>query len=455
MINRINISYLSSELLLLSLSLITTVLMVADVLVTPKFVVHLHFYVYMAMLALDFKTHKCFRLFQMWIMGFVFVILAEMILLVEDGNLPSSYIIPFAYLLSANAVLLGSYLLYKPKRMILKSAKYITDNQPYGTVILFMVIVYVLMNYTLAFKAFETGSRGGGGGIGSLGSGTFAGSLFGGLALLLPALIGHYSLKRGGVITGLVLALPVFLLQMLGGTRYKLLFAVLPFFIITGIIKVKRSRSRNLIIAFVSLLLLAGAASFAKDIRNTGINDYLNQQQYAQHPDAKPSLLAKLAKNMSPEGCVYMTRMANDYFSNHDLHYGRESGFVFYFWIPRAIWKDKPTQLDYWLIRKYERVSENHSSASGFTGEIRADFGAFSYFILILWGFLLKYAESYVSCVYSVKEPIFNKVFAATLYPYVFFFVRSPLTASFSFIGECVIYLLMCRLMTERKPLQA
>lgn len=451
MLQNVNNKYIHIEILLLLLSLLSTMMMYLDV-ASPKLVVHLHFYIYVIMIAEDFIHHKRFRLFQIWILGFVFMLLSEMILIVENSNVDESYISAFSYLFSANAILLVSYILYKPKYNTDLHIRYVVKSNYYGILIITFVITYLLMNYAFILNAFENGARVGSGDGTSLGTGTLSGALMGGLSLLLPALIAHYSkLNNLKYSYAFILATPILIFQMLGGTRFRLLFATLPFLIILDLVSVRKTTLRNHFTALLFLLGLVFAASFVKEIRNTGINDYFNIQQYANRGTSNTSFLANLAGEMSPEGCVKMTIMANDYFSKHELHYGRESGFIFIFWIPRSVWKDKPTQLDHWLIRQYEQISSNYSSASAFTGEIRADFGFLSYLILILWGFLLKYAEIYVHRILSIDKPIFNKIFAATLFPYVFFFVRSPLTASFSLIGECIIYFILCKVLTKRK----
>ena len=146
-----------------------------------------------------------------------------------------------------------------------------------------------------------------------------------------------------------------------------------------------------------------------------------------------------------------MTELANDYFSTHSLRYGRETSIILYFWVPRAIWPDKPTQLDHWLIREYnKRVPDGHSTASGFTGELRADFGMFSLFFVFVGGMLLRRGDAYVEQVFLSSDNI-NKILAACFFPYVFFVVRSPLAATQTFIFELVIFFIIKRFMTEKK----
>ena len=152
-------------------------------------------------------------------------------------------------------------------------------------------------------------------------------------------------------------------------------------------------------------------------------------------------LIVRLASNMSPEGVVRMARLADRYFADHSLHYGRETGFVLYFWVRRRFFPEKPTMLDYWLIREYNPlVSEKYTTASGFLGELRADFGWFSLLFVFLFGMLMRRLDDFSSAVFSAGNSSFDMVLASLLYPWVFFFVRSPVTSTISLLWELVLF---------------
>ena len=446
--------YIFSETSLLVLSLFCIVMMKIYVM-SPTLCVDLHFYIYVIMFTLDFVQHKRFRLIQFWLLGFVFIILSEMIIISEDGKMLNSYIDSLSYILFANDFFLTSYLFYNPPTESYLKVRQITNEKLFNLSAIIFTIIYIILHAGLITKAIYEGSRGGSSDItsGSGGVDLFA-IFFGGLSLLLPALIAM-CLKMGNNKNGIlyyIMAISIIMLQMLGGTRFMLLFAALPFLIVLGVISVNKQSMRRHTIAVSTMIILAMAANFAKEVRNFGILEYQNKIEYLD--DNYPhSFLGNAAREMSPEGCVKMNRMAMDYFSSHDFHYGKETAFILYFWIPRSIWKDKPVMLDYWLIRKYEDVAVNHSSASGFMGEIFADFGYFSLVVLIIWGCVLKRMELYVYKVFSVKGPILDKVFASSLFPYVFFFIRSPLTSTMQLISVFVIYLLISKFYTKKEVL--
>jgi len=214
---------------------------------------------------------------------------------------------------------------------------------------------------------------------------------------------------------------------------------ILPWFILTGILGVKKQNTKSLLYVLAGAILLSGVSSFMKEFRQQALMDMSGGVVFSQEDKAQDPFV-RIADKMSPEGCVYMTYLAEDWFSNHEHTYGREIGFMFYWVIPRAIWKDKPTPVDHWLIRKYENVDERHSSASGFTGEIRADFGYWCLIVVFFFGWILRRADIFVYKAFINDEPYLDKILAALIYPCVFFFVRSPLTSTQYFFVEVILY---------------
>ena len=214
---------------------------------------------------------------------------------------------------------------------------------------------------------------------------------------------------------------------------------ILPWLILSGIINVGKQNIKNLVYVMAVAVFLSALSDFVKENRSLSLSEMMNQQEYSSDKQYRDVFIG-IADRMSPEGCVYMTRLAEDYYSTHSHEYGKEIGFMFYWVIPRAIWKDKPTPIDHWLIRKYENVPDQHSTASGFTGEIRADFGYWCLIVVFFWGWLLRYADAYVYNAFKDDSPRLEKLFASLIYPTVFFYVRSPLTATHSFMVEILIY---------------
>ena len=90
--------------------------------------------------------------------------------------------------------------------------------------------------------------------------------------------------------------------------------------------------------------------------------------------------------------------------------------------------------LGFWFIREYTaNLSAGHSSALGFTGDLYVDFGKYSLLFVFLLGRVLKIGEAIQSMLFKTKG--YNIIIGAMIFPYVFFFVRSPVTATMNFIG--------------------
>jgi oligosaccharide repeat unit polymerase len=151
---------------------------------------------------------------------------------------------------------------------------------------------------------------------------------------------------------------------------------------------------------------------------------------------------------MSPEGVVRSNAKMVDYFSNKPFLFGESTGFIFYFWIPRSIWKEKPTMLGHWLIREYgdKGFGSGHSASFGFSGDFYADFGIpGAIFLSFLLGIGLKKLESIRIQSFYIEDE--RKILYAMVYPYVFFAVRSPITASITMIYILVVFFLLRRLL--------
>ena len=154
---------------------------------------------------------------------------------------------------------------------------------------------------------------------------------------------------------------------------------------------------------------------------------------------------AYVTSYFSSEGIIDMTSLVFNHLNLNDYTYGASTSFILYFWVPRTIWPNKPTMLGNWLIRKYRGgFSDAHSASFGFTGDLLLDFGPYlSQFILFFIGRLLVKAENYKNLSFSSGN--FSIVMGAMFYPYVFFFVRSPITASTFILGIYFFYVIFKR----------
>src|SRR5690606_3053973 len=135
------------------------------------------------------------------------------------------------------------------------------------------------------------------------------------------------------------------------------------------------------------------------------------------------------------------------HFEAHPHTYGSSIAFLTYFWIPRAIWPDKPTMLGHWLIREYRSgFGSGHSSSFGFTGELFADFGYYSLFFVFLLVIILNWANQF-NTFYLSQPRSYTKILVVMIFSYVFFFVRSPITATMTFLVLLVVQYLIRKML--------
>lgn len=412
-----------------------------------------YFYLLLGVAGINYLREKRFNLYQTWIASFIFVIQSEMFIISTDTpSLLDGYLLPFCFLLEANLLLLLGYHCKfswpRENNLINKYFRVHVADQSFWFFVLFCFVAYVYNSAHVVIDRFTSGRETGN----TLGSANLFSIISNAVGLILPAIIAYHLkyVRKSKLLWGWVVIIPIFLILVLSGTRFRLLFSVLPFLILINVIDLNFSDWRKNLKLFLVMVVLVSLSSMIKDYRYVAIEE-LTGIELEEEPANDDRLSVMLARNMSPEGVVYMTKLANDYFQNHSLSYGKEITFILYFWIPRGLWPSKPVPIDYWLIRLHERVSDSFSSASGFTGEIRADFGIIGALCIVFFGgMLLKKGDAFVKQVFSEDDYSPSMIIAAILFPYVFFVVRSPLTATQSLIFELLIYKLYCMLYTRK-----
>lgn len=358
-------------------------------------------------------------------------------------NLNNNYSWSIRYLLSANNVVLISYLCTSPKLKYLKAnfdTNYICVRPNLFLItIIVMYVIYISQTFYHVVSNFEGARQ-----LGSAtGGGTLSGAFIKSFGMVLPAMIGYYvvRIERKSKWFALLLCLPIIFFLFILGTRFRLLFSIAPFFLVTDFIRLKDLNKKSILYITIISVVLVSFTNSMKKYRNNSFLEVLDavatSNETFSPASNNHSLSAQICNNCSPEGIVEMTYLANRYFENHDLKYGECTGMIFYFWIPRKVWEDKPTQLDYWMPRYFNpELAGTFSSASGFTGEVRADFGLFSYLFMILFGFLLRKVNTMLIVSDYGRKKSYSTLYVVILIPYVFFFVRSPLTSSFNLIFE-------------------
>ncbi len=394
--------------------------------------------VYICIVIKDILNTRRFTLLHTWEVAFIFIIWSDMLLCAFEDQ---TYTLPIFFYTLANSLVLIGYFAHNGSSSRDTHHPQTTTEHKWSLlfVIILCIILYLYYNYdkvleTLAFGRVLSNT---------LGSGSLMSTIIPALGMLLPAVIAYYfkHIVKGWVIFAILLALPIFIYQFIIATRFQLLFQIFPFFIILGFIKIKEIDAKS--VAFILLfgIVLGWGSSYLKENRNYADNE-ATYGEYSYTSERESDILYNTAKELSPEGIIGMMGMADNYYKHHDLEHGKESAYMLYFWVPRSLWEEKPTPIDHWLIRKYEVVVEEHSTSLGFLGFLRADFGWIALLFAILWGIIIKRCDNYINRILNNQTPAFNYVFAAALYPYIFFAVRSPQTATQQLIFIYIIYVI-------------
>ena len=432
---------MQSLLLLISIVL-STILYVAPESDT-QLILEMQLVVYVVLIAVNYIQTKRFNLFQVWLAAFIFILHSEMLIIV-DSNDTIGYLSPFfLFLMSNNLVLVGYGFVGNGKTKKRSVDIYqIYNKHRFAFLLVGLGVWFILgsimdiQNNLLMGRQLEE----------TVGSSDIFSVFTDAIGVILPALIAFMYRDEKGPKKWLhlVYVLPIFIVHIILATRFKLLFALVPYCIVIGAIDVVRPSKKMIISLLLVALVTSYISSFMKENRYKTMAELSNSNNYDEDDvpeDARWSV--KLAAKMSPEGVIMMARYADVYFENHDLCYGKEIAHLFYRWVPRSLWKNKPMPIEHWLIRHYENVSEYHSTSSGYIGALRADFGWFSLLFAILIGVFLKKLDLYVSDVCRNRPNSIEIVVAAMIFAYVFFMVRSPITATYTFLYECVVYLIV------------
>lgn len=404
----------------------------------------IYFYFLFINLIIDLFIDKKVTLLTVWNFSFLYVIIAEAIL----TNFLSSYyyLLAFKFLIIANNIVNIGYLssIFKKSKPNLDCLKL---NRKYsGLIFLVFMILLSFFFFTQIERALYIYAVGRNVAYSEGSDGLILGELIKAIGFVLPAIMTYYYfiLRNKSIFFPIILSLPIILILFLGGTRFPLLFAVLGI-IIVYISKVKDKISfKNYLFVGILLASLGVGGVLMKQLRSSVTKDQKLQLVTYESKDFK--LHEYLASFMTNEGVINATSGMISYFETNEHMYGTSSSFLLYFWIPRSIWPEKPTMLGYWLIRETSsnQYGNVHSASYGFTGDLFADFGWFSLIIVFFIGRLLFKANQFKDI--ALKSKNFSVIIGAMLYPYTFFFVRSPITATMNFIGIIIIYYLMKRL---------
>lgn len=404
-----------------------------------------YFYISLAFVAYNIISSREIKLIDVWNVGFVFIILSEVFV---SGNIDNSYLASIKFLLIANNIFNIGYKTvnkrkFKPSVILRARSLSVRDSRVITLLLIVFLAFYFMLRIQEALYTFAVGrnvviSEG-------AGSGFFLGAILNAIGFVLPSIFAYYYiyiLKRP-VWIPILLSLPIFIILFMAGSRFPLLFSLLGLVIVLQSRNFGKMAPKQYITIIGSVLLLAYTGTLMKHLRSASTRD--TTFSIAEETPWKDLPTYAATTIMSPEGVIDMTNLMFDYFSRNNHLYGTSSSFILYFWVPREVWPDKPTMLGHWFIREHRSgFAEGHSASFGFTGDLYADFGLLSLLFVFFLGRMLKYAENFKSVAF--KKGGYSLILGAMLFPYVFFFVRSPITATMTFLGIIFFYQMFKRL---------
>jgi oligosaccharide repeat unit polymerase len=383
-------------------------------------------------------------LISIWSIGFIYIILSEVFLIwKENSNVYALNALIFL-IIANNTIIIGYYSKKSISYDFVNVERYAYSSKKFGKWLLILsVIFYVIMTWKNAVTSFALGRN-----TDTYGESFVIESVVSAMGLILPSIIVFYFyfVEKKSIAIPFFLSLPIFVIVFMSGTRFPLLFSFLGFFLTyQNVNDVKISAKRILIIGSAVLVLLS-ASSAMKEFR-TGIKDNIvsksSEVKYKDFP-------TYISQNFSNEGVIDMTALLLWHFESHEHLYGESSSFLLYFWVPREVWNDKPTMLGNWFIRQYRSgFASGHSSSFGFPGDLYADFGYFSLLFIFFIGRLIKRADNFKDKALASKS--YSVILGAMLFPYIFLAVRSPITATMTFLGTVFFFYVFKRIVVSEK----
>lgn len=392
------------------------------------------FIFFVILISLDILKNKTLTYIQIWNFAYCYMVCSEMILRSQSLQNSTYGIQAVKFIIISNIIInLGYYLKVQKIRSIntydgetvLK--KFSAKN--FLLFYLFISLIFFIAVMPQAILAFKYG-RIGSGELNSEFSGTFIYQIIFAIGLILPTFIIYYyrfilnyKYTLPIIFIFLICNIPYFLI----GTRFNILFS----FIAPVLLLLVNKKLKKIWVfaCVVSFLLFNSLISYIRENRESVKFEQLAETQ---------NVFVTIAQKGSDEGIVTGMTQILDYVNKNEYTYGSQSGFIFYFLIPRSIWPDKPTQTSYWLVREYDEVSDSFSAAYGYWGELYMDFGYFSIIIFFIIGMLISTAEGFKNKLFKTGNP--KIILFIILYPYLFFSVRSPITSFIILVNILLVY---------------
>lgn len=387
---------------------------------------------------------KFIRLFQIWILAFLYIVIPEGIIYSYLLEVNPYVFTASKYICLSNWMVLLAHNIFYNESLIDQSSNIKKHYNIGFTFLLTFGIIYsifLVVNVPHAIKIMRYGR------VGDMtatlhpiviGTANAAGHI-------IPSVIAFYfkNIKKSHnyLFKSLLYSLPIFIVLFLGGTRFHLLFSF------GGMLLVLYAQSKINLIKIIKVLpaiiFLALGSKMMVAYRAFGLKDGalgLILNTFFSKKEGNSGLLSSI------EGLIYQSSVMVEYFTTHPYMKGISSSFILYFWIPRNLWPEKPQMLGYWLMREAKGTygfSKGHSFSFGFMGDAYADFGFYGGLLFCFFlGMLLAKFDTFTKNQIN-NSTRFSLIIAAMSYSYIFFFVRSPLTATFNFIGIAFVFLII------------
>lgn len=414
-----------SVLLLLILSVLTS--MIDNI----SLIANLHFYAYVLLIVCSFLVSKEIGVDIIWGVGFIYVILSEMLFLPSYNFY---YLDVVRYIIIGNNIILGGYYSFKDKTSFKLGRYELTNRAWFIFFLIAMTALYIAISLPHALVAMERGRY--------YARGAHVGGRFGSFVedfeYVIPAFWGYcFRNQKRGWVTSLLFSLPVFVIVIMSGTRFPLIFAVLGWALSTGLFNMYRFKTKHILYAALILFVTVLMTNNMMSSRVAGVDE--RGEWGTSRVRSNKSIAQRIVSYGSDEGVIQANTWLFDYCERNGYTYGKQSAFFLYWWVPRSVWKDKPEMTGRWLPQEYGTFRASHSSSIGIWGELYVDFGYYSFIFLFLWGLLLRRINSY--CKYlSYKVSDIHIILVPILFSFVFFAVRSPITSFIAMNISAIIY---------------
>lgn len=387
-------------------------------------------YIYLTIILLEFISNRRITLIFIFLSAFIFIIIPEGILNYED--LYSEWGIQnvnkgFSFcVVTSGLIFIGYKLFERRNRYSIIEGNEITEKKliinkkgVLTTIILLYNIFFLIINFKNAIYGLIYGRA----------------SAFPFLYSSLLYSIGFIvigitnDLFKNNKIKTLLFNLPIIFVFLSVGTRFFIIYIIFILFFDYF----NKLTFKKIILLFFAAILTISTTNSIKDLRRGGLLSTRTSQ--IEYLEKNSNLTESIAKLGSPEGIIRNSAMITDYSKKKGYTYGRSIGFLGIFWIPRAIWPNKPVMLDSWLIREYygNQFGEGYSSASGYGGELYMDFGyLFASIILFFFGYFLAKVQLWIDL--NHRQSLQYSITSGFLYGWIFFGTRSLLTSTYMLI---------------------